>query len=379
MSVYKRESRTGETTWSANFTGPDPERPGLTRRYRVALGPEVRTRSEAEAAEARLRVASEAPPSRSSAGARASAGETIDAYATRWLAYVALHQKPSTLRLYTIIVDRWIRPQLGEVPLVDLDAVTIDAWKAWAKAEVPPRGMKFLNECIGVLSSMCTRAVKWRLLAANPCDQVERFAAPAPDFDYYTEAEASAWLAKCSEILPRMLPMFLLGFRTGLRCGELISLRWADVDLVSARIHVRTSITKGTVAGVVGPCETTPKSGKGRHVDLSPDVVEALRGARHPGERVFVTGHGTTWSRDALRHPWERVTRASGLRDITIHGMRHSYASQLVTAGAPLVYVQHQLGHSTSRMTERYAHLAPSGRRWVEVLSPPTASRGSGE
>lgn len=377
MSVYQRTSRTGEITWSANFVGPDPEQPGKTRRYRVALGPEVKTKAEAERAEARLRVALEAPPSVLSASAPQLSGETVGQFATRWLAHVAIHAKPSTLRLYTMIVELWIRPALGPLPLLALDAAAIDAWKAWAKAKEPPRGAKFLNSTLGVLSSMCARAVKWRVLPANPCDQVERFPTTPPAFDFYTSGEAALWLATCAELAPRMHPFFLVGFRTGLRLGELVALRWGDVEFATARLHVQRSITRGTVGTTIVQAETVPKSGKSRRVDLPPDALAALVASRHPGERVFVNREGGTWTREAIRHPWERVTRASGLRDIGIHGMRHSYASQLVTAGAPLIYVQHQLGHSTIRMTERYAHLATTGRRWVELLAPSVTRKGA--
>jgi site-specific recombinase XerD len=73
--------------------------------------------------------------------------------------------------------------------------------------------------------------------------------------------------------------------------------------------------------------------------------------------------------RETLLHPWKRVTRASGLKAITPHDMRHSFASQLVMLGAPLAHVQELLGHSTIAMTQRYAHLAPGTTApWVALL-----------
>ena len=131
------------------------------------------------------------------------------------------------------------------------------------------------------------------------------------------------------------------------------ALRWADVDLEQRRLHVRRSWYRGAI--------TTPKGGRARVVDLAPSAasllarVVPLAGA----ELVFANPDGSPVTRDQLKGPWERVTRAAGLPRTTPHDARHSFASQLVQAGVALPAVQQLLGHTDIRVTMRYAHLAP--------------------
>lgn len=372
MSVYQRKSRKGEVTWSASFTGPDPENPGETRRFRVALGPEVKTKAQALRAEARLRTEAEAPPSASSVSAP-SESETVAAFADRWLAYVRIHYKPSTLNLYTLVVDQYIKPHLGTVAMADLTPALLDSWKATIHR--PDLSGVWLNRVVATLSSMCARALKWRVIPANPCAAVENFPTKPAELEWYTAAETETWLETCRNVAPHVHPLCLLGFRTGLRIGELCALRWAAIDFRARRLEVRASVTLGLVGTGREYVETEPKSNRRRLVDVPPDALALLQALPRGSEYVFTQPDGRMWIRSALMRTWNRVYKAAKLKRIGIHGMRHSYASQLVSAGVPLIYVQHQLGHSTIRLTERYAHLAPEGKRWADILAPGDSSR----
>lgn len=371
MTVRQRETAAGSVVWFADFVGADKDRPApAVKRHRPALGPEVKTRREAEAAEARLRVfiENEAAESRRGSASKQAREDSVGALAERWAKHNTAtgNWKPSTVRLYRIILDNWLLPELGKVRLVDIDADKIDAFKV----VIAERGRepKWNKSVLGVLAAMLAQALKWRMIAANPCLQVDQFKVPEAHFDWYREEESALWLSHAERLYPRLYPLFLTLFRAGLREGEAFALTWDDVDLAGLRLHIRRSITRGRVDGVNLRVTTDPKSRTGRFVDMAPDLAVALRAWRHPGDLVFPNAEGEPWTRDALRFQWKRITRAAELRLLTMHDARHSYASQLVSAGAPLTYVQHQLGHSTQRMTERYAHLAPQGQRWVTLL-----------
>lgn len=147
-----------------------------------------------------------------------------------------------------------------------------------------------------------------------------------------------------------------------MRIGELLALQWQDVDLVAGRINVRRNVVWGHVG--------TPKSGKSREIPLSNDALKALKDHRHlRGALVFCDAGGHMLTDGEVRSPLWRACKRAGLRLITWHVCRHSFASHLVMRGAPIKAVQELLGHSTILMTMRYAHLAPEvARDAVQLL-----------
>ena len=152
-----------------------------------------------------------------------------------------------------------------------------------------------------------------------------------------------------------------------MRHGELIALRWEDVDLVAGRIIVR----QNCVGGVIG----TPKSGKPREIPLGEEVRAALKKHRHlRGPLVFCELGGRMLKVSETRHPMWRACKRAGLRQITWHVLRHTFASHLVMRGATMSAVQELLGHSSMQMTMRYAHLAPEVvNETVRLLDAPSA------
>jgi integrase len=186
--------------------------------------------------------------------------------------------------------------------------------------------------------------------------------APKPEFDFLSFEEAERLLVAAD---PQWYTMILIALRTGLRQGELIGLRWEDVDLVAGRLLVRQSIVRGNVG--------TPKSGKPREIPLSEQARTALKRYRHlKGELVFSDQDGNPLNKGECKWPLWRTCKKAGLRRIGWHVLRHTFASHLTMRGVPLKAVQELLGHATIEMTMRYAHLSPSVRRdAVQALDAP--------
>ena len=154
--------------------------------------------------------------------------------------------------------------------------------------------------------------------------------------------------------------MIIVGLTTGLRQGELLALRWEDVDLVSGRLLVRRAVTRGVIG--------TPKSGKSREIPLGRRGARGAQAHRHlRGELVFCDDGGRMLTQGRVQVAARGArARRPGLRRIGWHVLRHTFASHLVMRGAPLKAVQELLGHATIEMTMRYAHLSPDvpqGRR----------------
>jgi integrase len=143
--------------------------------------------------------------------------------------------------------------------------------------------------------------------------------------------------------------------------------RWGDIDWHNGLIVFRRSSTRGQV----GPT----KSGRERKVPMTPRLTEALRRVKHlRGKLVFCRVDGKPLTRWQLHERLWSAWRRAGLREIRWHDLRHSFASQLVSAGVPLRQVQDSLGRSTMQMTMRYSHLASgSGANLIRALEDPSA------
>lgn len=228
-----------------------------------------------------------------------------------------------------------------------------------------------------------------RLIEGNPASRLGKYAFGSTrkrDIDFLTRSEAENLLAAAKIHSPMCYPMFLAALRTGLRQGELIALHWEDVqfgenaDDPNRFILVRRSYSRGEF--------TTPKNHKSRWVDMSREVRRVLldlrdhmamkafeRGEQFVPRLVFPSAEGgpldgiNVYHRDFLP-----CVEAAGLRRITFHALRHSYASHLIQAGASLTYVKEQMGHSSIQVTvDTYGHLVPGADiAWVDKLDAAT-------
>jgi integrase len=165
---------------------------------------------------------------------------------------------------------------------------------------------------------------------------------------------ANAWRAERGyEPLPdiagysdHLTPMVLLSLNTGLRQGELFSLAWSDVDLQHKSLSVLASNSKGN---------------KTRVIPLNAEAMTVLTAIRPKAASGLVFKSPVSGERfDNVKKAWAELTKAADLPDLRWHDLRHDFASHLVMKGAALFTVQKLLGHSNSKMTQRYARLAPS-------------------
>lgn len=165
---------------------------------------------------------------------------------------------------------------------------------------------------------------------------------------------ANEWRAEREyELLPEitgfsdhLTPMVLLGLNTGLRQGELFALTWENVDLQRKTITVLASHSKGNAT---------------RHVPLNAEALSVLTTIKPEVTTGLVFKSPKTGGEfDNVKKAWSLITQAAKLPDLRWHDLRHDFASQLVMKGVPLFTVQKLLGHANSKMTQRYAKLAPS-------------------
>jgi integrase len=201
-----------------------------------------------------------------------------------------------------------------------------------------------VNRYLSVLSKTFSNAVtEWHLLADNPLRRVSKKKEPQGRLRYLSDAERTALLDACakSDYKPLRL-IVLLAMTTGMRRGELLGLRWQDVDL-----ERRIAVLQKT------------KNSERRSVPLVPKVVELLREhgkvRRLDTELIFPgEGEGPVWF-DAA---WYAALKEAKVKDFRFHDLRHTAASYLAMSGATVPELAAVLGHKTLQMVKRYAHLS---------------------
>jgi integrase len=359
--------------YRANFTYTDP-RTGTQQRCRLSL--ETRDVREARRREAELRVRLETPP-KEEERKKAQKQASFSGFAHHWLeVHVLTNCKHSYYRSTEQACRVHLVPFFKDADVREIGVEQVETFKArMAKTHAP----KTVNNLMGVLGTMFSSALTWGYAEENPVRRVRPLKLPPQEISFWEPPHSEAFLLKVRELRPSWYAFFLCALRTGLRAGELFALRWQDVDLVKGVIRVTWNYTHGRLG--------SPKSGRGRTVQMSPELRAALVAHRHlQGELVFPWNDGSYLNTNRVKHPFRTCTRAAGIPEIRLHDLRHTFASQLVMQGAPLRVVQELLGHADISMTMRYSHLGPNAAvAYVQALdsgscpiSAPTPSRGGG-
>lgn len=227
-----------------------------------------------------------------------------------------------------------------------LGAVTPSLLEAY-KAQRVEKGTKpsTLNRELNTIKAMFNKAVAWGALAKNPAVSVRKLKETHRKIRYLSREEVATLIKAAPD---RMRPLIETFLHTGFRRDELIHLTWADVDF------------KNKVVSVQAKDGWHPKDYETRHIPLTDRLAEVLREIpKGDDTHVFKSGVGTPLDADVLSHNFLRLVRSCGIKNTSIHTLRHTFASHLVMNSVDLYTVQKLLGHSSIKTTEIYAHLAP--------------------
>jgi integrase len=220
------------------------------------------------------------------------------------------------------------------------------------------RSAKTIANALVPLREMLGHAVEWGYLAANPAVGVKRPRAEHREMHFLAGAEVGKLLAAAGEEWGTLL---LCAVTTGMRRGELVGLRWGDVDWNSRRLWVRRSV------GLRGAIQQPKSRGSVRAVAMAPTLVSALRRHRlaspfsEEGDPIFASERGTPLDGgNMVRRALVPALRRAGLPQIRFHDLRHTFASLLIAQGEHPKYISEQLGHASVQITlDRYGHLMP--------------------
>lgn len=308
-------------------------------------------------------LAGEPSPSRAQAEPTSSV-PTLSEFEPTFLEHSRAKNKPRTVNSKAQILRDHILPALGSKRLDLITYAVIEDFKhelVRAIDDAPPgKGLsgKTANNVLTILRRLIMLAKKRGHVSAVP--EIEWLRNDRPDFDFLDFEEADRLVAGADDA-GDWRAMIHVALRTGLRQGELLALRWDDVDLERRRIVVARSVSRGAI--------TAPKGNRPRTVELGEIVTAVLRGHRHlRGQLVFCDADGEMLSAGACKHPLYRAARRAKLRRVGWHVLRHTYASHLAMRGASPKAIQELLGHATLEMTMRYMHLSPATKQAAAQL-----------
>src|SRR5262249_54987335 len=302
---------------------------------------------------------------------------TVGEYLQHWLVvHVDRRVAAKTAARHRGIVQHQIAPRLGNVPMRKLTAVHIEAFEANLQREGYVKGRKrgqgltaqTVLHVHRTLSQALAHAVKTGVLFKNPAEQVKPPRPPSREIAILTKAEV-ATLLRAAE--PTWLYLLVLvGVTAGMRRGELLGLRWSDLNLKAGRLTVNQSVERVRGKTVF----KSPKTITSRRTITLPaltiaalkvhraaQAAERMRLGLGKPELVFSHGDGSPMDPDSITKAFNRLIKAAGVRRITFHGLRHTHISHQLMDGIHVKIVSERAGHaSISTTLSVYAAFIPN-------------------
>jgi integrase len=319
----------------------------------------------------------------------ASKKMTFKEHGDWWLENVAKGSiKDSTYQEYEAVLRNHVYPIIGNKPFVKVNRAMIRELIALKKKEF---SQSTVRNIMAPVRGMFFQAIEDGKAHQNPAARIGKLNkrakdAPRKKIDPLTREEVQAMLKTClgARKHAHYYPLFLCAVRTGIRQGELMTLKGSDVDFAGGLIHVQRNLSRGKISAT--------KNGKDRKVDMSGQLAkvlnemlskrraEALRKEMEkPAEEhrdaitvtngvmdgwLFQTPVKTQLDPSNLRKMFNSLLAEAKLRRVRFHDLRHTFASLLLGQKESPTYVKEQMGHSSINVTvDIYGHLVPGGNR----------------
>ena len=304
------------------------------------------------------------------------ARRTLDEYLSGWLAGLpTTGLRPSTIdgyrRCLLYVTPVLGRRQLDQLTAGDFDRLYSDLLASGRRERqggLSPRSVRYVHV---VIQKALGDAVRKHELARNVATESSppsAKSARAPEMSWWTPAQLRTFLQFTAE--DDLAPLFRVAAMTGMRRGEVCGLRWADLDLDKARLHVRQQLT--TLGGKLIFSDRTKTDHGRRTIDLDAGTVAALRAHRRrqaetrlligAGYRdhdlLFAQPDGSPLDPESVAKVFDRRVARSVLPRIRFHDLRHSHVAHLIAAGEQPLLIARRLGHASASFTlDRYGHL----------------------
>jgi integrase len=270
---------------------------------------------------------------------------TLGQFKAEFIPFAEGNYSKCTVEFYKAALERLLE-MAGDCPLSGLTMQHVDNYKVNRLGVGKVSGVTVNRELQALRAAMNT-GVSWKLLESNPFAKLQQVSIPERQPEFFTKNDFEKLLGLIGELWLKEL--VIIAALTGMRRGELVNLRWSDVDLSRRVIQIQSSATFRT------------KKGKRRAIPLSDIAFTILstKAARTTNEYVF-TKNGRRINDDhATKKLKKYVVQGKLPKGLHFHSLRHTFASWPVQDGVSLYEVQKLLGHSSSVMTQVYSHLQP--------------------
>ena len=279
---------------------------------------------------------------------------TLSVWVQSWIERRSIRLRPSTISGYKGSLRRYVEPSpVGSLPLDSISPEDLIV----LLSPIVGRGFTRQAQLVQILVNAALRdAVRQRVIPWNPMECVDRIQHKSKLTPWLTPDQAAQLLRSARAASDPLYVAWLLGLCCGLRRGEILGLRWTDVDFAAGVLHIRRQLVR--VDGQL--LETPPKSLTSvRDVPLPAMLADQLR-FRRCGLRVVQS------TPDALQGALDAACVRAGVPRITLHGLRHSMAAVAATEGVPIKVLQEIMGHAQySTTADVYAHVDRTAVRFA--------------
>ena len=348
INVRERQLPSGDTHWQADIRVRLPD--GTLHRERVKAPGSTRSQALRWAQKREAHILRHGLQGKETQETAAREVPTFAEFAPRFIQdhIVANRLSPTTKRDYENSIKMHFIPVLGDIRLDRLEVRHIQALKRRKLAATTTN--KMLNQLKAILG----RAVKWGLINKRP--EITGVKEPARHPKFYDFGEYKRLTRAAARISPVTHAGVRLGGDAGLRCGEIIGLRWPNVHLDRGKLYVCDNLVDArdeNGAYIV----RVPKGGRPRWVPLSAPLVKALRALPRRGEHVLLSEPGRHLRPNGLAKRLRTAQKHAGLKSCGPHVLRHTFCSHLVLRGVHVRTIQKLAGHAELATTEVYMHL----------------------
>ena len=298
---------------------------------------------------------------------------TVGQWMDEWFeAYAKVKVRPSSHQTYKGYIENHIKPNIGDIPIEKLTSLQLQKFYRLLltegrvpriESEKQPKGLsaKTVRNINQVISSAMDMAVRHKLILSNPTEGCELPKVEHREMKTLPAEQLGAFLREAKE--SGVYELYYMDLATGLRRGELLGLKWEDIDLANGIIHVRRQ-----VARVDGEVKEMPLKTKNsyRNISISQDAVAMLTEmeAHRSSDYVFPSSTGGPISPDSVNNMLHRVLKRAGLPSIRFHDLRHTFATLALQNGVDIKTVSGMLGHFSAGFTlDTYAHVTTSAQK----------------
>ncbi len=275
--------------------------------------------------------------------------------------YLKFAERQRAFKQKELVINQ-LKERFGQLPLRRFDTRLIETYQNQKRLQTGNKPAT-INRHVATIKHMFTKAVEWDMVEEDTLKRIRRAKLLEENnrrLRYLSTEECQTLIDACDKHLKHLKPIVVMALNTGMRKGEILNLKWDDVDMKHGFILLSHT-----------------KNGERREIPINPTLKahleELFKGTVKRPRKINVPfvfyDYTTEKPYKNVHNSFVSACKKANIRDFRFHDLRHTFSSQLVMAGIDITTVKELLGHKTLTMTLRYAHLAPSHKvKAVDIL-----------